>query len=134
MSDKERLNMAGIRLKKQQLHDDLEVLEDSFEDRIKSVKSNILKSVNLSVPIKENPVKAVGIAIAAGLIYGLSRPKKRKRRVRSDDPGRMEYEDPGSMNMPSIGLRTLMMDEIKRMAARRAALYISDMMDKKIQK
>lgn len=126
--------MAGIHLKKQQLRDDLEVLEDSFEARIKSVRSTILKSFNLSVPIKENPAKAVGIALAAGLIYGLSRPKKKKKRIRPDDLDRVEYEDPGSMDMPTIGFRTLMMDEIKRIAARRAALYISDLMDKKIQK
>lgn len=133
MSDKERLDMAGIHLKKQQLRDDLELLEGNFEDRIKNVRYKFLKSVNLAVPIKENPVKAVGIAIAAGLIYGISRPKKRKKRSIQDDPDRVVYDDPGSTDIPTLGFRTLMMDEIKRIAARRAAHYISELMDKNIK-
>lgn len=133
MSDKERLTMAGIRLKKKQIEDELEFLEDSFESRLQGVKSNFIKAVNLSEPIKENPVKAVGIAIAAGLIFGLSRPKRKKKKNRVVDPTRIEHVEYEEPELPVLGFRTLLFDEIKRIAARRAALYISEMMDKKIQ-
>src|SRR5690625_6216164 len=52
MSNNKGMTMADIRLRKQQLKDDLDVLEDNFEERIRSARTNILKSVNLYEPIK----------------------------------------------------------------------------------
>src|SRR5690625_6346828 len=80
MSNNKGMTMADIRLRKQQLKDDLDVLEDNFEERIRSARTNILKSVNLYEPIRKKPLRVVGMAIAAGLIVGLSRRKKTRNK------------------------------------------------------
>lgn len=131
MSNKEKTTMAGIHLRKQQLRDDLDLLEEGFEERIKNVRTQIMDTVDMIAPIKEKPLKAVGIAVAAGLIFGLSRRKKRKIKPDAQE----HYEIPGSSHsdIPTFGFRHLLMDEIKRIAARRTAYYISDLMDKRMK-
>ena len=133
MSNNKGMTMADIRLRKQQLKDDLDVLEDNFEERIRSARTNILKSVNLYEPIRKKPLRVVGMAIAAGLIVGLSRRKKTRNKSRRTDQRPVEYEEHSSFEVPAIGFRTLLADEIKRIAARRAALYISEIMDEKFR-
>lgn len=125
--------MADIRLRKQQLKDDLDVLEGNFEERIRSARTNLLKSVNLYEPIRKKPLKVVGMAIAAGLIVGLSRRKKNRKKTRNIDHRPVGYEEYSAPEVPVIGFRTLLADEIKRIAARRAALYISEIVDEKFR-
>ena len=79
------MTMADIRLRKQQLKDDLDVLEDNFEERLRSARTNILKTVNLYEPIRKKPLRVVGMAIAAGVIVGLSRRKKTRNKSRRTD-------------------------------------------------
>src|SRR5690625_7932085 len=119
MSNNKGMTMADIRLRKQQLKDDLDVLEDNVEECIRRARTNMLKSVNLYEPIRKKPLRVVGMAIAAGLIVGLSRRKKTRNKSRRTDQRPVEYEEHGSFEAPAIGFRTLLADEIKRIAARR---------------
>src|SRR5699024_10199049 len=107
MSNNKGMTMADIRLRKQQLKDDLDVLEDNFEERIRSARTNILKPVNWDEPTAQKPLRVVGMVMAAGLIVGLSRRKKTRNKARRTDQRPVEYEEHGSFEVPAIGFRTL---------------------------
>lgn len=117
--------MADFRKRKIRLQDDLELLEGSFENRYTKAKKSLLGSFKPVETIKKRPLQAVALSVAAGVVLGLSSKKKRKKRSRSEN-----YSDSSSSR--SVGFTSLLIDEVKRIAAQRAASYISEMMDKKL--
>jgi len=122
---KEKLSMADFRKRKIRLQDDLELLEGSFENRFKKARKSLLGSFKPVESIKNRPLQAVAISVAAGVVLGLSSKKKRKKRA---DTG--NYSENSTSG--SVGFTSLLLDEVKRIAAQRAASYISEMMDKKL--
>lgn len=124
---KEKLSMSDFRKRKTRLQDDLELLEGSFENRFKKAKKNVLGSFNPVESIKKRPFRALTLSVAAGIVIGLSGKKKRKKRTSSETES--ENYSPGSP-----GFTSMLFDEVKRIAAQRAASYISEMMDQKLSK
>jgi hypothetical protein len=122
---KEKLSMADFRKRKIRLQDDLELLEGSLENRYNKAKKSLLGSFSPVETIKKRPLQAVALSVAAGVILGLSGKKKRNKQK---DTGEYSNGNSGS----STGFTSLLFDEVKRIAARRAASYISEMMDQKI--
>jgi hypothetical protein len=109
--------MADIRLRKKKLKDDLDLLENSFENRIYNLRKNIFGVFQPVNYIKKNPFKSVGTALILGIALGVSGRKKG------------EKTEGGVSDSTKLIFSTLLLDEIKRIAARRAASYISDMID-----
>lgn len=123
MSKKKSMSMADIRLRKTRLKDDLELLEGSFENRFRNVKSSILGSFNPLDTIRKKPLQSLGIAVAIGVVAGLSGKKKRKK-ASGNTEEIIEFDKPGFTG--------LLFDEAKRIAARRAAYYLSELVDQKL--
>lgn len=121
--------MDQIRLRKTRLQDDLELLEGSFENRVTKIKSNLLGSINPVQFIKGKPFRAVGIAVVTGIAFGLLSRKKRSGGNASQD-STSSLSDDDAYRGP--GFTTILLDEVKRIAARRAAGYISDFVDQKL--
>lgn len=117
--------MVDFRKRKTRLQDDLELLEGSFENRFNKAKKSVLGSFKPVETIKKRPFQAVALSVAAGLVIGLSGKKKRKKR--SSPETQTESYSSGS-----AGFTSLLFDEVKRIAAQRAASYISEMMDQKL--
>ena len=67
----------------------------------------------------------LGISVALGLVVGLSGRRKRSSSKQSST------DDSGSGSGNS-GFSSLLMSELKRMAAKRAMMYISDIVDRKV--
>lgn len=122
---KDRLSMTDFIKRKTRLQDDLELLEGSFENRFNKAKKNVFGSFKPIETIKKRPLQAVAFSVAAGLVIGLSKKKKRKKRT----PSETKSENSSSR---SPGFTSLLFDEVKRIAAQRAASYISEMMDKQL--
>lgn len=116
--------MTEFRKRKCSLQDDLELLEGSFENRFNDARERFFGSFKPIETIKKKPLQTVALSVAAGLIIGLSGKKKRNKQ----DSG----EHGSSRSSTSTGFTSLLFDEVKRIAARRAASYISDMMDQKL--
>lgn len=117
-----------IRKRKTRLKDDLELLEGSFEQRLNKVKSNVFGSFQPATIIKKKPLKAVGIALIAGIALGISRGRKKS--------GSSDDETNGSSSAKSVskspGFTGILYDEVKRIAARKTAAYLSDFVDQKL--
>jgi ElaB/YqjD/DUF883 family membrane-anchored ribosome-binding protein len=115
-----KLTMSDIRLRKKKLQDDLDLLEGSFENRITRIRKNIMGAFEPVEYIKRNPFKSVGVAVIAGIALGLSGRKKG-----GDDEG-------GRSATNKLIFSTLLLDELKRLAAQRAASYVSDLIDQRM--
>lgn len=124
--DKQKnISMAEINFRKRKLKDDLDKLESGFQDRMKKVTNFLPGNLHPSDAIRKHPFRSFGIAVTAGLVFGLS---SRRNRSRPDDHGGH------SASSSHRGFSSLLMDELKRLAAHRAAYYVSDMIDQKIKK
>lgn len=123
MSKNKSMSMADIRLRKTKLKDDIELLEGNFENRYKKVKSNVFGSFNPLDTVRKKPLQSVGIAVALGIVVGLSGKKKRKR-VSGSSEDIVGFDKPGFTG--------ILFDEAKRIAAQRAAYYLSELVDQKL--
>lgn len=112
--------MADIRKRKKKLEDDLELLEDDFEHRISNAQKKLLGPLKPIDYIKNNPFKAVGTSVLLGVALGMvGNSKSSDGEVSSD-------------NIHKEKLFDLLFSEVKRVAARKAASYLSDFIDEKI--
>lgn len=117
--------MAEIKFRKKKLKDDITMLESGFKHRAEKVQSYIPVSINPIDTIRKHPFRALSIAIASGLVLGLSSSKKRSKN---------EKEETGHSSKSDAGLTSLFIYELKRLAASRAVSYISDVIDQKVDK
>lgn len=119
------MSMAEIKFRKKKLKDDIDKLESGFKNRAEKVRSMIPGNINPVGSIRKHPFRALGIAIASGLVIGLS---SKKKRFRSEKEGSISSSNNDS------GFTSLLMYEIKRLAAHRAVSYISDLIDQRTAK
>lgn len=113
--------MADIRKRKKKLEDDLELLEGNIENRISGVQKKVLGTLEPIETIKRNPLKSVGTSIIIGFAIGMLGNGKSSVENDRSDPHKEK-------------LANLLFSEIKRVAARKAASYLSEFMDEKILK
>lgn len=117
--------MAEIKFRKKKLKDDIDLLESGFKNRVEKVQSYIPVTINPAESIRKHPFRAMGVAIASGLVIGLSSKKKRSR---------PEKEGSNMSSNNDSGFTSLLMYELKRLAANRAVSYISDFIDQRADK
>tara|TARA_R100001143_G_C3361367_1_gene137169 strand:- start:115671 stop:116033 length:363 start_codon:yes stop_codon:yes gene_type:complete len=119
------MTMADIKFRKKKLKDDIDMLESGFINRAEKVQSYIPITINPSDSIRKHPFRSVGIAIASGLALGLLSKKKRSRK----DKYGTNY-----VTNDQSGFTSLLMYELKRLAANKAVSYVSDLIDQRVEK
>lgn len=120
--NKNTLTMKEFRIRKKELKKDLEFLEGSFERRVEKTKNRLLGPFKPVEFIRKKPFQAVSFALLAGIVLGFSKPQKRKQNALRDND---------SENGNDSAFTGILYDELKKIAARRAASYISDLIEKK---
>jgi ElaB/YqjD/DUF883 family membrane-anchored ribosome-binding protein len=121
VKNKENITMDEVRSRKESLKQEIRLLEGDFERRVKVLKSNVNEIRKPSKVIRKSPLKSVAIAVGAGFAAGLL---KRKRRS-----GKTEDSTPSGK---SSGLTTFIIHELQHLAAQKAMLYLSDLIDRQI--
>jgi hypothetical protein len=117
--------MASISAHKEELKQDIRKIEGDFKGRISNVKGTITEILHPAEQIKKYPFKAVGVALGVGLVYGLLKSSKKKRR-------RRENQESYHPAPPNSGFTSLLFDELKHLAARKAMHYMSDLIDQQV--
>ena len=117
--------MEKITAHKEELKQDIRKIEGDFKGRISNVKGTITEILHPTEQIKKYPFKAVGAALGVGLIVGLLRRSKRKRR-------KTDSQDLYHPAPPSSGFTSLLLNELKHLAARKAIHYMSDLIDEQV--
>jgi ElaB/YqjD/DUF883 family membrane-anchored ribosome-binding protein len=119
VSNKDQNSLQEFIQRKNQIEAELNQIQNDLDNSVTRMKDSILENVIPTDRIRKKPFKSVGIAIIAGFVLGLKRVRKRKS---SGNDGQAHYEP---------GVTHLMFDEIKRMAAQKAAGAVMDIIDKK---
>lgn len=123
MSDKKN-SIEEIQVRKERLKNELEAIETKYAAKIGGVKRMVDGSLKPAQKIRRNPLKSVGYAVLIGIAVGL---------LRSKDSSKKENQDKSIESGESkVGFRSLLMDEMKRLAARKAMVLVSDMVDKEV--
>lgn len=121
LSNNKDISMTDFRKRRKKLEDDLETLEGNFEDRLSGVQKRVMGALEPLEYIKRNPFKAVGASIFIGFTIGKIGKDK------SSGEGESVHQQQEKMF-------NLFFNEIKRVAARKAATYFSEFIDEKISK
>lgn len=119
MSKNKHISMADIRKRKKKLEDELELLEGNIEDRFTGVQKKVLGSLEPIEIIKRNPLKSVGTSVLIGFAIGMLGAGKT-----TDQKSERQLQKEKILN--------LFLNEVKRVAARKAASHISDLIDQKL--
>lgn len=125
MSKKKNLNIDDIQLRKKKLQDEIEIIEEKYSRKANKISGGIKSTLKPIQAISNHPFKFVGVSIAVGLIIGVSGRRKSK----SD---KAPTDSEGSSGSDSSGFTSLLISELKRMAAKRAMVYVSDIVDRKV--
>lgn len=125
MSKDKNLSMEQIKDRKQKLQHEVERIEQKYGSKASALENRVQSTLKPLQTIRDNPFKSVGIAIALGFLAGIAGKRKSKKTVSSGN-GTME-SSPGHS-----GFSSLLMNELKRMAARRAMVYITEWVDHKV--
>jgi ElaB/YqjD/DUF883 family membrane-anchored ribosome-binding protein len=111
------ISIEDLKHRKERLKKEIENLESDMDKSFTKVKENTFGSFKPVSAIKNNPFKAVGIAVITGIAFGLTGKKKTKKSSQRSD---------------KYGFGGLLLDELKRLAARRATEYVSAFIDSQI--
>jgi len=122
---KNKHSVKEIQLRKQKLQQEIDLIEQKYSNKATKVSQGIQNTLKPIQTIRNNPLRSLGISIAIGVVLGLSgRSKRTSSKSQSDDGERSGNGD--------SGFSSLLMNELKRMAAKRAMMYISDIVDRKV--
>lgn len=122
---KNKHQVKEIQLRKQKLQQEIDQIEDKYSSKATKVSKGIQNTLKPIQTIRDNPLKSLGISIAIGVVLGFSgRSKRSSSKSKSDDGN--------SSGKGDSGFSSLLMSELKRMAAKRAMMYISDIVDRKV--
>lgn len=122
MKKSSRETLKVLEQRKKQIEAELVQIQNDVDSSVDSIKERFLSSLLPVKMIHKKPFKAVGIAVLAGFTLGLPRLRLGKRR--KGTAGRRD----------SQGVTSLMMDELKRIAARRAVGLFVDTLDDQLAK
>jgi ElaB/YqjD/DUF883 family membrane-anchored ribosome-binding protein len=122
---KKKHSVDEIQLRKQKLKQEIDLIEQKYSKKATKLSNGIQNTLKPIQTIRDNPLKSLGISVAVGLVLGLSGRRKRSSTKTSST------DDIGSGNSDT-GFSSLLMSELKRMAAKRAMMYISDIVDRKV--
>lgn len=123
MSDKKN-SIEEIQLRKERLKNELEAIETKYAAKIGGVKRMVNGSLKPAQKIRRNPLKSVGYAVLLGLAVGL---------VRSKGSSKKKDQDKNSQSGDTkVYFRSMLMNELKRLAARKAMVLVSEMVDKEV--
>lgn len=123
MKKKNELSMQEIKERRESLQNEISSLEDGFGDRISTIKSGLKNISRPTEKIREKPLKSVAIAIGAGFLVGIARRSRKSKKQNSA---------PVAPQPPKSGFSSILMNELKHLASRKAMFYLSEFIDRQI--
>lgn len=116
MSQSKKRSYETIPERRKRLKREIHQLEEKYAGKISIAKRSVHSALTPLQSIRKNPVKAVGIALLFGFAISYS-GKKRDRK------------NSGSSR---TNFSSLLLDELKRVGARKAITILSDVVDREV--
>ncbi|MFU8812717.1 MAG: hypothetical protein ACNA78_07085 [Balneolaceae bacterium] len=110
-----------LQVLKKELQRDVSRLEQTYIKRAERTAGKVKRTLQPIQSIKKDPVKAVAVSVAVGFLLGFTRSGRKKRREPSSTTGTTRY-----------GFSSMLFDELKRLAAHKAMIYVSDLVDREV--
>lgn len=123
VSRKKDVSIDEIKERKKLLKEKINGIENKYTRKVTTIEGKVRKSLKPIHSIREKPLKAVGTSIAVGFIIGILGRKKS-----TSSSSSKTSDSIGS----SSGFTSFILFELKRMAAQKAMIYISDILDHKV--
>lgn len=112
--------------RKKELQAEIDRIEENYLRKASEIERKVKSVLRPVHNIRSKPFTSIGISLAVGFTIGFLRKKKSRKPTPSDE------NETNQNGMDGIGFTTLFMAELKRLAAQRAMMYVSDLIDKKV--
>lgn len=112
--------------RKKELQAEIDRIEENYLRKASEIERKIKSVLRPVHNIRKHPFTSIGISVAVGFTIGFLRKKKSSKSAPSND--KETYQN----GKDDTGFTTLFLAELKRLAAQRAMMYVSDLVDKKV--
>lgn len=116
-----------IKRRKKELQTEIDLIEDKYIRQAADIERKVKTALKPVQNIRTKPFVSVGISIALGFSIGFIGKKKKKEKKKSQPSYQSDNSDNGG-----ISFTKLFLAELKRLAAQRAMMYVSEVLDKKV--
>lgn len=123
MSSKNKMTMKQLEERKEKLDMEIKLLEQGFSDKASGLRDKLNLLADPAAYVKKHPFKSVAWAAGAGIVAGLLKPgRKRKRASGTADGGAGK----------SYGITSIFLEELRHLAVRKAMIYLSELIDQQM--
>lgn len=123
------MSIEKIERRKKELQLEIDQIEDKYISQAAEIERKVKTVLKPVKNIRTRPFTSIGISIAVGFVIGFV--SKRKNESKSKKSSEHSYQSANSDDN-GVGFTTLFLAELKRLAAQRAMMYISEVVDKKV--
>ncbi|CAN5150198.1 hypothetical protein BH23BAC3_BH23BAC3_28440 [soil metagenome] len=121
------MSLEKIKRRKEELQAEIDRIEDNYISKASEIERKVKSVLRPVHNIRKKPFTTVGISVAVGFVIGFLRKKKSRKTQKS------HKSSPSDFNGKSdTGFTTLLMAELKRLAAQRAMTYVSEVIDQRV--
>ena len=120
--------MKQINDRKRELENEINRVEEKYSSRAETLQKSVESALKPVQKIRDKPFTAVGISIVIGFLAGSAGRKKRTKKAIKDTD--TTYNDTGSGR--GRGFTSVLTTELKRLAARKAMVFITEWVDQKL--
>jgi len=124
LSKRNHMSLEKIKRRKEELQAEIDRIEDNYISKASEIERKVKGVLRPVYNIRKKPFTTVGVSIVVGFAIGYLRKKKSgkpQKSTSSDQNGQSDF-----------GFTTLLMAELKRMAAQRAMMYVSEVIDQRV--
>lgn len=125
MSKQETNRLDELEQRKRKIRTELNQLHHQLDGSMRNAGHKAAHSILPVKWIRKKPFKAIGASLLTGFILGLSRGRGKSKKIRKGESGSTESRP---------GMSSMIVDELKRVAARRAVQSIVEMVDEQLLK
>lgn len=132
LATKRNISLDELERRKERLKRELEELHGSLDDTVVRTRDSLVSNLNPASRVRKAPLRTLGVALAVGLVVGWVRSGRKKRKKKKQEEkllsGRNHLEMDRNMRAAAVksGMLHYFLDEMKHLAARRAAHMLMD--------
>lgn len=125
------MSLEKIKRRKEELQAEIDRIEDNYITKASNIERKVKSVLRPVHNIRQKPFTSVGISVAVGFVIGFLRKKKSSKSSKSR---KFKDSSPSAYDGKSdTGFTTLLMAELQRLAAQRAMMFVSDLIDKRLR-
>ncbi|MFO7847882.1 MAG: hypothetical protein R6V27_15050 [Balneolaceae bacterium] len=118
--------MKQINDRKSELESEINRVEEKYSSKAVFLQKSVKSALKPVQKIRDKPFTAVGLSVIAGFVAGYSGRKKRPK-IHKRDRTPIETE-----NVSGSGFTSVLTTELKKFAARKAMVFITDWVDQQL--